>query len=255
VNASCFGFAGGVKTCLWAGFAGFFAGFAGGTNGAVVVTAVVVPATAVVVVVAAVVVSAVVVVPGGVGFVPAGFVVVVPPQSEHVVVVVLMVVVVVGTVVVVAHVLLPLSLPLLPLLPDWFWSQLPTPPPFATQFDEPAGSPCVPGGHTLPGPVGCAFGLDGWARATADATPAAITMASTAPMAIGRNRRILCLKLVPFYGLRILELIVGASRPVSDPPTGYFHPSLRLVLPGTVVPDGDRGRALCPSGPQSRKTS
>ncbi len=70
----------------------------------------------------------------------------------------------------------------------------------------------------MPGPVGCAFGLDGWARATADATPAAITTASTAPMAIGRNRRNLFFKLVPFYGLRILESIVGASLPVPNPP-------------------------------------
>jgi hypothetical protein len=226
VNASCLGFAGGVKTCLCAGFAGLLAGFVGGTNGAVVVVAaVVVPATAVVVVVAAVVV----VVPGGVGFVPLpGFVVVVGTVAVVVemvvdVVVEMVVDVVVGTVVVVAHVLLPLSLPLLP--PPWFWSQLPTPPPFLTQFVEPAGSPCVPGGHTLPGPVGFAFVLDGWARATADATPAAITTASTTPMAIGLNRKILCLKLVPFYGLRILEPIVGASRPVPDPPRGYFHPS------------------------------
>jgi hypothetical protein len=48
-------------------------------------------------------------------------------------------------------------------------------------------------------------------------------------MAIGRNRRILCLKLVPFYGFRILEPIVGASGLVPDPSRGYFRPSFRLV--------------------------
>ena len=134
--------------------------------------AVVVAATAVVVVVAAAVVVA-----GGDGLVPAGgFVVVVPPQFDvhPVVVVVEIVVVVVGggvVVVVAAHFVFPLSLPLLP--PPWFWSQFPWPPPLATQLPEP--SPCWLGGHVLPGPVGCAFRLDGWARATADATPAAIT--------------------------------------------------------------------------------
>lgn len=204
MNASwvgCLG-AGGVKACLCAGFAGLVAGcagfFAGGWNGAVVVVAAVVVAATVVV--DCVVVVGAVVVWGVDGLVPT---VVVPPQSDvHpvVVVVVEMVVVVVGTVVVVAaHFVLPLSLPLLP--PPWFWSQLPWPPPLATQLPEP--SACWLGGHVLPGPVGCAFGLDGWAKATADATPAAITTASTAPTAIGRNRKNLCLKLFPFYGLRI----------------------------------------------------
>jgi hypothetical protein len=54
--------------------------------------------------------------------------------------------------------LLPLSLPPLPLplpvLPDWFCSQLPAPLPFGTQLFDPGGSPCVPGGHTFPAPVG-----------------------------------------------------------------------------------------------------
>jgi hypothetical protein len=268
VNASCLGFAGGVKTCLCAGFAGFcaglagfFAGFAGGWNAAVVVVAaVVVPATAVVVVVAAVVV-----VPGGDGLVPAGgFVVVVPPQFVHVVVVVEIVVVVVGSVVVVgtvvvaaAHFVFPLSLP--PLPPPWFWSQFPWPPPLATQLPEP--SACWLGGHVLPGPVGCAFRFDGWARATADATPAAITTASTAPTAIGRNRKNLCLKLFPFYGLRIFEPIVGAPMPFPEPPSGYFHPALRLVLVQGPLPGKEtearpfacgrsRGRRPDPMGPR-----
>jgi hypothetical protein len=258
VNASCLGFAGGVKTCLCTGFAGFcagfFAGFAGGWNGAVVVVAaVVVASTAVVVVVAAAVVVA-----GGDGLVPAGgFVVVVPPQFDvHPVVVVVEIVVVVvggGVVVVVAaaHLVFPLSLP--PLPPPWFWSQLPWPPPLATQLPEP--SACWLGGHVLPGPVGCAFGLDGWAKATADATPAAITTASTAPTAMGRNRKNLCLKLFPFYGLRIFEPIVGASIPLPEPPSGYFHPALRLVLvEGPLSRKETRARPFA-CGPQSRKTS
>jgi len=220
VNASFFGglTAGGVNTCLGAGFAGFFAGgfTAGGVNGAVVVVGVV--GGGVVVVVGWVVAPG-----GGEVVVPPqfdvhpGVVVVVPPQFD--------VHVGGGGVVVVVlpqPLVLPLSLPLLPLLPAWFWSQLPTPPPFATQLLEPAGSACWPGGQTLPGPVGvpppfpfdCPGGLGGLsARATAEATPAAITTTSTAAIPIGRSLESARRKLSPptsrVFG--VLQTTVGRS--------------------------------------------
>ena len=107
----------------------------------------------------------------------------------------------------------------------------------------------------MPGPVGCAFGLAGWAKATADATPAAITTASTAPMAIGRNRMNLFFKLVPFYGLRILDSIVGAVSTAKEPPRGYLPPLLPARAAQGLLSRMETGGAPFFYRPQSRKTS
>jgi hypothetical protein len=65
----------------------------------------------------------------------------------------------------------------------------------------------------------------------------------------------LCLKLFPFYGLRILGPIVGGSIPLPEPPSGYFHPALRLVLAQGPLPRKETRARPFAGGPQSRKTS
>lgn len=74
------------------------------------------------------------------------------------------------------HCWLPLSEP--PFPPPWFWSQLPWPPPFGTQFPLP--SSCVPGPHVLAAAPGLSCCCDGAASAIAATTPAAIVAASSA---------------------------------------------------------------------------
>jgi hypothetical protein len=74
------------------------------------------------------------------------------------------------------HCWFPLSEP--PLPPPWFWSQLPWPPPFGTQFPLP--SSCVPGEHVLAGAPGLSCCCDGAASAIAATTPAAIIAARSA---------------------------------------------------------------------------